>query len=81
MAMKCQQFGLDEVWEGDPDGKSNIERLNQEFVDLNTMIRLLEEVTNAPPLNTEVMVEGGHRKARKVQKYLKYSQSLGMVEE
>jgi len=81
MAMKCQQFGLDEVWEDNPDGPStNIERLRAELIDLIAVKHMLAEAFDTSSKAGD-MISAVNKKQEKVRRYLKYSQELGMVEE
>ena len=73
MSLKVQQFGLDECYQEE----SNKERLHGELQDLFGIIDLLNEEFGFDFKPSKV---AAHIKKQKVDKYYKYSQSLGMVE-
>jgi NTP pyrophosphatase (non-canonical NTP hydrolase) len=76
-AMKQQQFGPDEIQEG--QDFMNRERLLNEFVDLLAVAEFLLEINEIPSeVNLDLLIE---QKRAKVNKYLKLSQELGQVEE
>lgn len=75
-ALKCQQFGLSEIYE--PIGITNEERLINELNDLQGVIAMLQDHM---ALSTDIIKqEKVLAKMAKVEKYMKYSQSLGLVE-
>lgn len=73
MALKTQQFGLDEVY----IEESNRMRLHSELNDLLTIIHLLNEECQ---LNFHPDVSYADHKIKKIMKYYNYSMSLGRVE-
>lgn len=75
-ALKAQQFGLNEVQEGQT--LNNLERLKKEFSDLLVVSRMLEfdidgDFTGYPSDIVEL------EKMQRVEDYIKLSQKLGMV--
>lgn len=80
IALKAQQFGLSEVQPG--RDQSNAQRMYGELNDLFAMVHRLGEVSNG-----EFFFDIGApdhvaiaKKLGKVEKYLEYSRSLGLVE-
>ena len=74
IALKTQQFGLDEVWR--VQGSSNKERCHEELNDLMAVIEVLNESHGLQFVPDRKQIEA---KKEKMLKYLKYSQGLGMV--
>jgi NTP pyrophosphatase (non-canonical NTP hydrolase) len=75
-ALKAQQFGLDEVQQGQVF--DNTERLREELIDLVIVVSMLEKATSdslMAPTPQEI-----DTKIKKVMKYLSLSQALGQVE-
>jgi hypothetical protein len=81
IALKCQQFGLAEVMEGQP--LTNAERMVREYWDLKTVLRMLDRETGlqAGPMNPHGAEESAHMngKVARVGKYLEKSVALGQV--
>lgn len=78
MASKCQQFGLDEVYDGDGNTLTNRQRLHAEVNDLLGVIDMLnaeEDFDFVPDPIAHL-----HKRA-KISKYRQYSINLGFVEE
>lgn len=78
MASKCQQFGLDEVYDGDGNILTNRQRLHAEMNDLLGVIDMLnaeEDFDFVPDPIAHL-----HKRA-KIAKYRQYSINLGFVEE
>lgn len=73
-ALKAQQFGFKEVQKDQPF--NNAERLSGELADLNTTARLLIQLKLIGPFDDLNIDE---LKRQKLNKYLEYSRSLGMV--
>lgn len=73
-ALKCQQFGLDEVQPGQP--LTNKERLFGELNDIKGVLELL--YANGVDYDTDCIAV--IEKMDKVDKYRDYSVSLGLVE-
>lgn len=76
-ALKQVQFGADEVQEG--QSLTNEERLRLELTDLMAVRQLLVESGELRKNDPVTAVERFLSKNAKVEKYLKYSQSLGQV--
>lgn len=76
MALKTAQFGLKETYA--PVGKSNIERLNDEFNDLLAAIDMLNEDFGVEHLQRDDFKV--NNKIAKVKHYMSVSQDLGLVE-
>jgi len=76
IAMKCMQFGTDEVYQ--LIGKSNAERLREEFNDVYAVMQMLvaEGVIQNPLIDKDYI----KAKKLKVKKYMGYSQSLGTLD-
>lgn len=74
IALKTQQFGLDEVY----IDKSNKERCHMELNDLIGVIGLLNEEFN---FNFVPSMEKVEAKQRKINEYYKYSVNCGMVKD
>lgn len=72
MALKTQQFGMDEVY----IDKSNKERLHEELTDLLGIVQMLNIEFG---FNYIIDRNGIERKIEKVNKYLQYSVDLGKV--
>lgn len=73
MALKTQQFGLDEVY----IDESNRQRLHGELNDLLTIVHLLNEEFN---FQFSPSVSYAETKIKKIDKYYQYSVQLGRVE-
>lgn len=73
IALKAQQFGLDEVYP--KVGLRNSERLTQELNDLMASITMLVEAGYVYQPD-DIAIQ---KKYEKVEKYMEYSQRLGMV--
>src|SRR5579872_1371766 len=81
IALKASQFGLTERYPQDP--KNNAERLCAELTDLQAMVLRLVDTSPAGEFWFDIGSLDHVAIARKLQKvdhYLAYSQSLGMVE-
>ena len=75
MAHKCIQFGMEEHH---PSlDKSNKERLEKEYNDLQAIVDMLEEEENIPFTLYHWHIEN---KKEKVKRYREYSKNLGRVE-
>jgi hypothetical protein len=74
-ALKAQQFGLEEREQ--ITSLNNWERMEQELNDLDAVIKLLEEEYQKTFF---IDYQEGLIKKDKVDRYYKYSQSLGMVD-
>lgn len=89
-ALKQMQFGRDQVWKGGevsggvaPEsgiGLSNAERLRSELNDLISIVNQLERMDEIPYTSLHKFVQLDNAKREKIQKYLKLSQDLGLVE-
>lgn len=75
MCSKTSQFGMDECMSGQT--LTNRERLHAELNDLNAMVELLNEEFGLRYVSDPSAIR---MKKMKVQKYLAYSQDLGLVE-
>ncbi len=73
IALKTAQFGETESCPG--LGLTNVERIYQELNDLNAIIELLQDARFSYVPSASAI----EAKKQKVEKYLKYSLSLGMV--
>lgn len=79
-ALKQMQFGAGER-QNTPSGKSeltNSERLRDEIYDLATVVQILEELGEVK-LDAEEFEIAEENKRTKLEKYLVYSQALGLV--
>lgn len=74
-ALKMQQFGKEEKEPG--QDFTNEQRLNQELNDLSMIVRLLKEECGLDLYTDPWWFD---IKKPKVEKYMKYSQELGMVD-
>lgn len=74
-ALKAAQFGLDEVQPG--HDKNNRERLMDELTDAHSVLLMLEDEEGFS--FTRHFDEDVEVKKAKVEKYIRHSQSLGMV--
>ena len=74
-ALKAQQFGMLEKQPG--QDKTNSERLEEEFTDLIVVWSLVNDVSGLDFLPDPNKMGA---KMAKIDKYLKYSQDLGLVE-
>lgn len=72
--MKALRFGLTEVQPG--QDKTNAERIAEELTDLVAVLEMLHDAKALPPLG---MMPERWRKHEKVEKYLRYSASLGRL--
>jgi len=75
MALKCQQFGMDEVQPGREE--SNKERLHAEMNDFNGLIMMLNHEFN---LDYTPSVPAMQRKRDKVNRYYDLSAAMGLTE-
>lgn len=75
MALKTAHFGVHE--KEHISGLSNVERLRRELTDLIAVVEMLQDNTN---FNFVVPTEEKLAKRNKVEHYLKYSQSQGLVD-
>lgn len=71
-ALKTQQFGLDESYQG----RTNREMLHEELNDLVTIISMLNKESNLNFIPDDLSI---NEKEFNVNEYYKYSLSLGMV--
>lgn len=80
IALKTQQFGANEVY---PNQEyTNTERIHQELIDLLAIVGMLNEEFNFNfTLNTEEQFQSMITKQEKVDKYFRYAQDCGMVED
>lgn len=90
-AIKSMQYGSDQVWkkgevpggrEVIPDeGLSNAQRLANELMDLTIMCELLQKLgaITSPPENELEWEEKTQAKIAKLNKYLTFSRSLGVI--
>lgn len=85
-ALKQAQFGRDERQENSPSEHAapelgtNSDRLLREFIDLTTVTAILQEVGELPIPSEELVHALAEAKRAKIQKYLLYSNELGMIE-
>lgn len=79
-ALKAQQFGLYEYQKN--TDKNNLDRLEEEFVDLLTVYDMLYEVINreTPFKNNTHFGQKMKEKREKIGKYHEYSVALGEVD-
>lgn len=72
-ATKAMRFGMDEIQEGHEE--SNRERLLMEF---NDLVGVMEELFGVP---VTALLDPAHiaEKKKKIEKYARYSEELGMV--
>lgn len=75
MALKCQQYGLEEVMVGQP--LTNSERLHGELNDMFASIRMLNDECEFEFESDYTAIQA---KIKKVQKYAEYSRSLNKIE-
>lgn len=68
---KALRFGLSEIQEG--QDHTNAERIMQEYDDLKGVLKMLMDEGALRQPNARA----SHRKIEKVEKYLKYSKSIG----
>ena len=74
---KASQFGLEE---SHPDmDQNNLQRIRAEFGDLMGTVKYLYDVHGVEIAATKECMDSMTKKADKLEKYLKYSKSLGMV--
>lgn len=80
MTSKCSQFGMDEVYKTTQDSSypPNVIRLHAELNDLMACIEVLNERHGLKYIPSPAAIAS---KIVKMDKFLKYSQELGMVEE
>ena len=79
-ASKCLRFGIDEAREGH---KPNIKLLAEEFLDLLTVISMLDSDLDGKfgdQFTDDESIDYENAKIDKVEKYFKYSQELGTAE-
>lgn len=77
-AMKQSQFGADEIQKD--QSLTNKARLSGELNDLLVVMDILQDLGEVTVETDLEFVAYAETKRAKIQKYLKYSQSLGMVE-
>lgn len=77
-AAKSMQFGATEVQTGQE--KTNAQRLTDEVVDLKAVIGLIENTPDIEHRSWPLQLAQMAAKGTKIEKYLIYSQELGMVE-
>ncbi len=77
-ALKQMQFGRDEIQKS--QDKTNGERLREEVNHLIAVITILLEIGEMPSITPEELLDAIDVKRFRVNKYLRYSQELGMVE-
>ena len=79
IAIKAQQFGIDEVFGGDsnPDKLSNRDRIEAEFNDVLGIIYALDVEEN---VHVTQNFEAQNEKVRKMHKWRDYARELGLVE-
>ncbi len=77
-ALKQMQFGPDEVQKNQDD--TNAARLREEFNHLVATGQFLIELGELPTVSPEELLDAVALKRFRIEKYLKYSQELGMVE-
>jgi hypothetical protein len=78
-ALKAQQFGLDEVQEG--QSKSNRERLLEEYLDVIIIMAFLEKRCGVQATASSELSEANFQaKLEKVAKYAALAQRLGKLE-
>lgn len=80
-ASKQMQFGRDEYQPNQAIPWTNSERLRDEINDLLAVVKMLEEVGEIPKFDLKDFDKHLDMKRGKIRKYLKYSESLGMVKE
>ncbi len=73
-AMKALRFGLSEVQTG--QDKTNIERIEEEFIDLLTVMAVFQKENSVP----QNLAFGFNKKLEKLQKYMEYAKSVGTVD-
>lgn len=79
IAIKAQQFGLEEVFGGQTGTPlSNAHRIQAEFNDVLGVIKMLNEEELA---GIEQIPEDWDNKARKVARWRKYATELGLTED
>lgn len=76
IAMKAQQFGMDETYQDD----SNAERVIKEFIDVMSVISSLQGCGYLRVVSEEEMTEGIHNKIDKMRTYIAYSIKCGQVD-
>lgn len=76
IAMKAQQFGMDETYKDD----SNAERVIKEFIDVMGVISTLQGLGYMRPVSEQEMGEGIENKIYKMNKYITCSIECGQVE-
>lgn len=79
MASKCLRFGLDEVHITDLSQPPNLERLKAEIVDLIGVLALLDE-NGILEISANEYTTGAAKKKEKVERYMRHSRSLGILE-
>lgn len=79
VASKQMQFGAYSNNRGKLE-KRNLEHLRDEVNDLLAVIDILTELKEIPEISNENLFAAKELKRGKIQKYLKYSQELGLVE-
>lgn len=73
---KALRFGLDETQPG--SGATNAERIMDELVDVRVILLMLQEIGTLPEANSSQDVVD--KKKAKVNKYISYSEELGLIE-
>jgi len=88
-ASKCQRFGPHEVWDdlkSNPQALTNWARLDRELYDLLAIVHLLRSGPQPDTLclMSELMIPYTNSKIadklKRVEKYMRYSEKLGIVE-
>jgi len=78
-ALKQIQFGINEVQEGNPF--TNAQRLKSELLDLFCIVKILEDSQAFEEFTGEEFDLALENKIKKLQKYVDYSYSLGVLPE
>lgn len=81
-ALKAQQFGLDEIQDG--QDCTNAQRLRGELIDLRAVVEMVEEEAEVRLLAVGIESLGTEpfaitEKKKKVERYIELSRSLGQV--
>lgn len=80
IALKTQQFGADEVYP--EQSKTNTQRIHSELIDLLAIVEMLNEEFNFNfATDSEETWYCKLAKKEKINKYYRYSQDCGMVED
>jgi NTP pyrophosphatase (non-canonical NTP hydrolase) len=83
MVNKCRRFGLNEIYNGQENTLTNLQRLKGEVIDMLTILQALEDYHGLDigfndNLDRDIAISG---KIFKVAKYKKYSRELGLLED